>query len=121
MIILITLLLSWAAQASECRPMTLESFTQRVESVKVHYFPEFRDLRLVVTTFRSDAYFLQAQPRIKTLFKKKSRRVYEVQLNTKLLDCPPTPAGLEAILVHELEHIRDFTGWSSARIIRHGV
>ncbi len=119
--LLLVFLLNFSSSASDCRPMTLESFTQKVDEVKESYFPEFKNTPIIVTTFRSDAYFLQAQPKITTLFKKRSQRVYEVQLNTKLLDCPPTAAGLEAILVHELEHIRDYTRWSTTRIVRHGL
>lgn len=29
--------------------------------------------------------------------------------------------ALEAIMVHELEHVVDYTGWSSARLIKHGA
>lgn len=115
------ILLQFSSFAQACEPMELSTFRTKVEEVKEIYFSDFKDLSIIVTTFRSNAYFLQAQPKIKTLFQKRSRRVYEVQLNTKLLDCPPTEAGLEAILVHELEHIRDYTQWSSRRLINHGL
>jgi len=117
----ILFLISFSAYGRDCQPISMEEFRGRLQDVQERYFPEFKDLSIIVTTFRSDAYFLQAQPKIKTLFKKRSQRIYEVQLNTKLLDCPPTSAGLEAILVHELEHIRDYTGWSSIRIAKHGL
>lgn len=101
--------------------LSLKQFESQVTEVKDKYFPEFKDLSIIVGTFKSDEYFLQAQPKIKSLFKKRSKRVYEVKLNTKLLACPPTPQGLEAILVHELEHIRDYTVWSSKKIVKHAL
>lgn len=108
--------------ADTCAPkMSLEHFTNLLSKTRDIYFPELQNESIGVSTFRSDAYFLQAQPEIKTLMGKRGKRIYNVQLNLKLLDCPPEEGSLEAILVHELEHVKDYTGWSSTRIAKHGV
>jgi hypothetical protein len=92
-----------------------------VETTKEQYFPELNKTTIGVTTFSSDAYFLQAQPKIKTLVGNRLKRQYSVQLNLKLLECPPPEDALVAILVHELEHVKDYIGWSSGKILKHGV
>jgi hypothetical protein len=108
--------------AENCAPkMTLEQFSELLHRTRDTYFPELENETIGISTFRSDAYFLQAQPEIKTLFGKKGNRIYNVQLNLKLLDCPPDEASLEAILVHELEHVKDYVGWSAAKISKHGL
>lgn len=101
--------------------MTLQQFTDLLFKTRDAYFPELKNESIGVSTFRSDAYFLQAQPEVKTLIGKRGERKYNVQLNLKLLDCPPDEESLEAILAHELEHIKDYTGWSTARIAKHGI
>lgn len=108
--------------AENCAPkMNLQQFTEILYRTRQVYFPELEREKIGISTFRSDAYFLQAQPEVKTLMGKKAKRKYNVQLNLKLLDCPPDEASLEAILVHELEHIKDYVGWSAAKILKHGL
>jgi hypothetical protein len=101
--------------------MSLDQFKALVQNSRDEFFPELRKVKIRVSTFRSDAYFLQAQPNIKTLIGNRVKREYLIQLNLKLLECPPTDDALEAILVHELEHVKDYIGWSSAKIAKHGL
>ena len=98
-----------------------EDFQRLVKEVKESHFPELEKTQVGISTFTSDAYFLQTQPVIKTLSEKTQNRQYNIELNTRLLDCPPSPEALEAILVHEFEHILDYTTWSSLKIISHGM
>jgi len=113
---------AFANSGETCLPsITIESFTSLMKTTKDQFFPELNNVSINVSTFRSDAYFLQAQPRIKTLVKNRIKRQYSVQLNLKLLECPPREDALKAILVHELEHVKDYTGWSSAKIAKHGA
>jgi hypothetical protein len=106
---------------TECLPrMDQESFDSLVFETKSLFFSELDHINLKVTTFRSESYFLQTQPSIKTLINKKQKRIYTVQLNLNLLDCPPPLKALEAILVHELEHVKDYETWSSTKIMSHG-
>lgn len=110
------------AFAGECLPpMPLEDFKLLVLDTRELHFPELQDLNISISTFESGAYFLQAQPSLETIFKKTSKRSYEIQLNLRLLECPPDLISLQAILVHELEHVKDYNGWSSKKIIGHGL
>lgn len=121
--IALSLLLSVSVNAAQiCAPkMSVGQFTNLLENTIEQFFPELANESIGVSTFRSDAYFLQAQPVVKTLVGKRGKRRYNVQLNLKLLDCPPSEESLQAILVHELEHVKDYTGWSSAKIAKHGI
>lgn len=121
--IALSLLLSVSVNAAHiCAPkMSVGQFTNLLEKTIEQFFPELANESIGVSTFRSDAYFLQAQPVVKTLVGKRRKRRYNVQLNLKLLDCPPSEESLQAILVHELEHVKDYTGWSSAKIAKHGI
>ncbi len=102
-------------------PITQDELIGLMINTKIRYFPELDKEIVSVTNFKSKDSFLQAQPVIKSLLKRKEKRSYTVQVNPKLLACPPSMEGLEAILVHELEHIVDYTKWSSARIVKHGA
>jgi predicted SprT family Zn-dependent metalloprotease len=121
--IALSLLLSLSVNASQiCAPkISLNQFTYLLKKTVNQYFPELVNESIEVSSFRSDAYFLQAQPVVKTIAGKRGNRKYHVQLNLKLLDCPPSEESLQAILVHELEHIKDYTEWSSAKLIKHGM
>lgn len=102
-------------------PLSLEEFDSLLSETQKNYFPELANSKIKVSTFDSDAYFLQAQPEIKTILKKSSKRTYEVQLNLRLLACPPETSALQAILVHELEHVKDYENWSSIKIVSHAL
>lgn len=121
-ILLLTASLSFNAQASDCHgKISLDEFTSLAHFAQEAYFPELKNETLVVQLFRSDAYFLQAQPQKKSLLKNRANRVYEVQLNPNLLDCSPGRDALISILTHELEHIVDYTQMSNAQIIKHAI
>ena len=108
--------------AADCLPpMPLEDFKLLVLNTREFHFPELHDLNILISTFESGAYFLQAQPSLQTILKKSSKRNYEIQLNLRLLECPPDLISLQAILVHELEHVKDYNSWSSRKIITHGL
>lgn len=102
-------------------PMSRENFEALVYQVQDHFFPELRETKLEVDTFRSEAYFLQAQPVVMSLLGNRSQRRYNVQLNLKLLECPPSILALEAILVHELEHVVDYLPMSTPKVATHGL
>ena len=102
-------------------PLSLDDFNSLLSETRSNNFPELVNSKIKVATFDSDAYFLQAQPEMKTILKKSGKRTYEVQLNLRLLTCPPETSALQAILVHELEHVKDFEGWSSLKIAGHAL
>lgn len=117
------ILLAASVNAKEICALKLDinQFTTFLETTIEQFFPELSNESIVVSTFRSDAYFLQAQPIVKTLIENRGKRKYKVQLNLRLLDCPPSEDSLQAILVHELEHVKDYTSWSSSKITKHGI
>lgn len=111
---------AWAGQ--ECEPaITKENAEGLLQETRDRFFPELKSTRIRLDLFRSHAYFLQAQPIAKTLLKPRQHRRYHVQINQRLLDCPPSLDALQAIMVHELEHVVDYTHWNSARLLRHGI
>lgn len=101
--------------------LSLENVEGLVLQTRDHYFPELSATSIRAVRCVSRAYFLQAQPFVKSLTKRRSERRYKVEVNDALLACPPSIEALEAIIVHELEHIRDYTGWSTGRLLRHGI
>lgn len=102
-------------------PINVSQFEEILSKVRGQYFPELENEVIEIKPVKSDAYFLLAQPSIKTLIKGIEKRSYFIRLNFKYMNCPPSYDALEAILVHELEHIKDYTRWNSAKITSHGV
>lgn len=117
------LFLAFSVNATEicASKMNIDKFTNLLERTIEEFFPELSNESIGVSTFKSNAYFLQAQPVVKTLIGKRGKRKYNIQLNLRLLDCPPSEDSLQSILVHELEHVKDYTNWSSAKIAKHSV
>ena len=113
--------LSLQAQTPEVafcpRQISRAEMATMVFQVKDKYFPELAAVDVSIKEFDSDNYFLQAQPQVGSLLNKKEKRKYFVILNPKLYDCSPSQAALEAILVHEFEHIMDYESDSSVQII----
>lgn len=106
------------AAAEICSPPINESTIQNhITFLQTNQFPELLQTQIKIENFTSDAYFLQANLKVKTVFKKPNRRTYVVEVNQKLYDCPPSPEGLQAILVHELQHVSDYLKWNSAEMM----
>lgn len=80
-------------------------------------FPELQKVKIEIKNFKSNAYFLQANLKMETLLNHPLKRTYVVEVNHKLYGCPPTTKGLVAILVHELQHVSDYTKMSSAEVV----
>lgn len=67
-LILVFSIPAWADD--HCYPqISRQEFEKTVQDVRKIYFPILKDMETSVSTFSSNAYFLQAQPVIKTLFK----------------------------------------------------
>lgn len=125
--VFIILLFSLSVQAQMAagdfcpRQTTRPEIATVISHVKEKYFPELAAVDVSIKEFSSDSYFLQAQPQVGSLLNKKEKRKYFVILNPKLYDCSPSQAALEAILVHEFEHIIDYESDSSVQIIGNGL
>jgi len=81
------------------------------------YFPNLSSQNILVKEFNSDAYFLQAKPKISTLVGRRKARKYFVEINKKLYDCSPGKMALESIIAHELIHINDYDRMTVPQII----
>jgi hypothetical protein len=92
-----------------------------VENIRLTYFPDLKQVDIGIREFKSDAYFLQAKPKITSLLKNKKKRQYFVEVNTGLYECSPSRIALEAIIAHELEHIVDYEKKNSIQIVALGA
>ena len=116
LISLVLLLLTFNSLACDYQSSSPE-VRQIIQRVKEIHFPELNEVIINIREFKSDAYFLQAKPNIKSLFGKRSDRRYFVEINTNLYKCSPSNLALEAIIAHELQHIADYEKMTSAQII----
>ncbi|MFZ4715258.1 MAG: hypothetical protein ACOYL6_16165 [Bacteriovoracaceae bacterium] len=92
-----------------------------LNEIRQVYFPELQTINISLKEFKSDAYFLQAQVDLDTLYKSKSKRKYFVEINPDIYSCSPNTKALKAIIVHEMEHIKDYHSMSSANIVALGI
>jgi hypothetical protein len=111
---------SLSNQSSETRncaeSIKIQDFSKLLTETRAKFFPDLDRVSIKITQLKASSYFLQAQPAKSSFLKKAAKRSYEVQLNDKLLECPPDNKSLEAILVHELMHIRDYQKMSSIKM-----
>jgi len=91
-----------------------------VDRLIPQHFPELEPITIhyAAATQNTDSVFLETDVGTKTIFRASADRQYVMYLNRRLLEHPPGNAALEAILVHELCHIRDFTEMSGWGLIR---
>jgi hypothetical protein len=78
-----------------------------VQTIIQKHFPNLKQANTKFRYFKNDEYFLKTFVKPLDIFKKE--RTYFLDINEKLYDCSPAPLALEAILVHELVHLNDFT------------
>lgn len=116
-------LLLWIAPASaaveECENPSCERMIETVRRLIDAKFPRLASRQVRITEFSSKDTFLQAQP--KHVLRSGKNRVYEIQVNPRLFDDPPSANALEGILVHELSHLNDYTYMNSFEIADLGL
>ncbi|MEX2336907.1 MAG: hypothetical protein WD555_06520 [Fulvivirga sp.] len=92
------------------------------------FFPELKETSIdFILKEKINKVTMQAQPRIKTLFKKKSRRTYKIKISKHLnlgekikpIEDIPTDI-LVGWIAHELGHIMDYLDRSSFQMIGFG-
>lgn len=86
-------------------PLTLEDLNRVVLQLEG---PALHNFAIETQTFASATDFLRSTVNQSTIFEIPERRTYQILVNPRLLAEPPSAAGLEAILVHELNHIKDY-------------
>ena len=101
--------------------LTIHQLEQQVREVQNEYFLDLQSTTVKIILFKSDSYFLQATPHTASLFNKKKNQVYNISVNEKLLDCPPSQIARQAILIHELQHVRDYQSNNSLKIGWNGL
>lgn len=121
LLLLLVLNSAWASQEICYPAITSTEFAEMVTRAKLTHMPCLIETNIAIREFESDAYYLQAKPEIKSLLKKKQERKYFVEVNPKLYLCPPSMDALEAILVHEFEHVVDYEKMSALGIARFGA
>jgi hypothetical protein len=111
-------LCSFVSAAEICStPIDEKTIQNHIDFLIENHFPELQKIQIKIENFESDAYFLQANLKKKTIFKEAQKRTYVIEVNQKLYACPPSPEGLKAILVHEIQHINDYLNMSSVEVI----
>lgn len=101
----------------------LEEIKALMRDLISDYFPNLehvhKENRLKIREFESEQYFF------KTFFKLghilKDKRVYFIDVNTKLYECAPSKQSLVAILAHELKHIDDYQNFKSYELFKLGL
>ena len=93
-----------------------QDMAQVLAQVRSKYFPELNELQIKVEEFEPSGYFLEANFNYWDILSAAHSRRYRVRYHR---DCVtwPTP-WLEAILVHELSHILDYSKMNSADLAR---
>jgi hypothetical protein len=107
------------AGVEACENSSCDRMIETVRRLIDTKFPRLAERKVRITEFTSDDTFLQAQP--KHVLRSGKNRVYEIQVNPRLFDDPPSASALEAILVHELSHLNDYTYMNSFEIADLGL
>lgn len=103
---------------ASCAPKINESIIQNIaDHLIASQFQDLAKNKIVIEYFKSDAYYLATWIKPKDIFKKASKRTYILRINKNLFDCPPPMNALEAIMAHELEHLRDYTKLNSMQLL----
>lgn len=101
-------------------PSTLADVETMIDDVR-RVVPELDGVPIQTTEIESETTFLAANLDLTTLSADPRARSYQVQINPKLLDDPPSPDGMIAILVHELKHIVDYTLKNEEEMLAFGL
>jgi hypothetical protein len=89
--------------------LSLEAFKREINAVKERYFPDLREVDPEISLFEGGDDFLHASVDFRTVFRAPDERTYRIMVNQRLLDTPPSPVALDAILTHELKHVADYS------------
>ncbi len=119
-LILIFVVLAPAFAADSCLPsITRPELRSIIDEVISAHFPGLAAHSLPFVDCTSKSYFFQASIDKKALLSGKKK--YYIEVNNKLLECPPTHEALRAIVTHELVHFSDYENLSVAGLIKLGV
>ncbi len=92
-----------SAQAPEGpAKLNLEQVETILDELIESSFPELKGIRYVLYKFRSKTIRFRSNFRLPSLFF--GKRVYRIGVNRSVLNDPPPPSALRAVLAHELAH-----------------
>lgn len=111
-----------ASDKAECGDrLTLFELTKMVNYTRSTYFKQISANNIQLESFNSSEVYFQTQPVIKSLIGNTFFRKYKLQYNPKVFSCPPSRKAIQAILVHEFEHINDYFKSSVKELINFGI
>jgi hypothetical protein len=88
-----------------------------LDAVRAAAWPEYADLSVGVAPVDGLAYF-RAWTELDTVGLDDGRaRAYTVQYDPVVLEDPPEPAAVAALLTHEMGHVDDYVGMDSAELV----
>lgn len=111
-------------QSEACPETTsVEKIKTLINNIIQKDFPELipahSENRIQIREFESNDYFLKTFFKLGHILKKK--RIYFLDINTKIYTCAPEEKALEAILMHEIQHIKDYKDATSAGLVKLGI
>jgi hypothetical protein len=76
-------------------------------------FSLLKDMDIQLRFYNDDQYFFKTFLKPLHIFFKSEKRTYFIDINEKVFQCSPSPVALEAILAHELYHIKDYAEYKT--------
>jgi hypothetical protein len=109
---------SSAAQTASAPPIRRQADLQVIlERVVRRVYPELTSYDIQLSPFTSEQDFFRSDITIGTVLASAAHRTYRVRYNTRVFDDPPPTDAVEAILVHEVKHISDYSKKSSVGFV----
>ncbi len=126
MLFLIALLMfvagSTALDAGPSKAKEREEHSSRIRSILRQLIqqrlPELAGYNIRIKQFESRDSYLRTGVTPLQAMRSKKKRYYDLFFNSRLFDSPPPEGALKAILVHELVHIRDYTGMNAGALLK---
>lgn len=77
-------------------------------------FPDLKGQTLTLTPYNGGDYFFETSVKPSSLFKE--RRIFEIYFNPRIFEKNISEKALKSILIHELNHIRDYANMSALEL-----
>lgn len=113
---------AWRASAAEVPEAWVEYDSEDALAARVAayveplvdaHFPRLQSRQVRLVRFESEDTYFRTDVSVASGLKDSEHRIYNLYFNPKAFEDPPPPEALEAILAHELVHLRDYSRLSS--------